>query len=68
MSGLSRDLLAALSAVGVDPAELSGPRRRYVSKRVRAVVTALPASDGPNRATVRDLLALCDALDAEPDD
>jgi hypothetical protein len=67
VDALRPELLDALQAVGVDPAELTGPRRRYVAKRLRAIVEALPARDGPNRATVRELLALCDVLERAPE-
>jgi hypothetical protein len=37
--------------------------QRQLAARLRAVVEALPASDGPNRATVRDLLGLAELVE-----
>jgi hypothetical protein len=57
--------LRALEAVGLDVAILTSRHRRFVARRVRAVIAALPAQDGPNRAMIRDLLALADLLEQE---
>jgi hypothetical protein len=55
--------LEALALAGIDVDSLAGRSRRSLARRLRSVIAALPSQDGPNRATVRDLLALADYLD-----
>jgi len=57
--------LAALAAAGIDLTALGSRSRRQVARQIRSVVEVLPADDGPNRATVRDLLALADMLEQD---
>jgi hypothetical protein len=57
--------LGALAGADIDMAGFSNRQRRHVAQRLRDVVAELPALDGPNRAAMRDLLALADLLERE---
>jgi hypothetical protein len=55
----------AFDAAGLDVSVLTPRTRRYIARRLRSVVAMLPARDGPNRATARDLLVLAELLERD---